>query len=169
MPADTAGTISKSPSALLTDRPHLYWTIRETISRAISRTLCSLRHGFNKTINRVRYQTVITLNIHEAKTHLSQYLAKLKHGQTIVLCRRNTPIAEIRALQSARAKPRSVGLGAGKFALPDSFFDPLPKDVLARFEGKMCEVPAGYLHVLMDCGGQRETFGCCEDCVSGQQ
>lgn len=40
------------------------------------------------------------------------------------------------ALQSVRTKPRPVGLVAGKFSLPDSFFDPLPNDVLTRFEAK---------------------------------
>ena len=39
---------------------------------------------------------MIRLNIHEAKTHLSKYLAKLEKGETILLCRRNEPIAEIR-------------------------------------------------------------------------
>ena len=38
------------------------------------------------------------LNIHEAKTHLSRYLQELVAGETIVLCRRNVPIAEIRLL-----------------------------------------------------------------------
>jgi len=42
---------------------------------------------------------MIRLNIHEAKTHLSRYLARLRPGETIVLCRRNEPIAEIRELR----------------------------------------------------------------------
>jgi len=35
---------------------------------------------------------MIKLNVHEAKTHLSEYFAKLKQGETIVLCKRNRPI-----------------------------------------------------------------------------
>ena len=42
--------------------------------------------------------TMIKLNVHEAKTHLSKYLAKLKAGERILLCKRNHPIAEITAL-----------------------------------------------------------------------
>ena len=38
---------------------------------------------------------MIKLNIHEAKTHLSKYLAKLKAGDRILLCKRNQPVAEI--------------------------------------------------------------------------
>lgn len=39
---------------------------------------------------------MIKLNIHEAKTHLSRYLPALERGETILLCKRNIPIAEIR-------------------------------------------------------------------------
>ena len=79
---------------------------------------------------------MIKLNIHEAKTHLSKYLARLAKGETILLCKRNIPIAEIRALPVALRKRRPIGLGKSAFSLPDSFFEPLPDEVLARFEGK---------------------------------
>lgn len=79
---------------------------------------------------------MIKLNIHEAKTHLSKYLAKLEKGETIVLCRRNIPIAEIRPLPGAATKPRPLGLAKGKVHIPSSFFDPLPDELLELFEGK---------------------------------
>lgn len=69
---------------------------------------------------------MIRLNIHEAKTHLSAYLARLEQGETILLCRRNVPIAEIRPLPKKRAAPRPIGLAKGLFEVPDSFFEPLP-------------------------------------------
>jgi antitoxin (DNA-binding transcriptional repressor) of toxin-antitoxin stability system len=71
---------------------------------------------------------MIRLNIHEAKTHLSRYLARLEGGETIVLCRRNVPIAEIRPLGRRRRRPRPVGLAAGMFVVPESFFEPLPAE-----------------------------------------
>lgn len=76
---------------------------------------------------------MIRLNMHEAKTHLSKYLAKLKQGDVIVLCRRNTPVAEIRALPAARRKPRPLGLAKG-FEVPAAFFEPLPEELLDAFE-----------------------------------
>jgi antitoxin (DNA-binding transcriptional repressor) of toxin-antitoxin stability system len=79
---------------------------------------------------------MIKLNIHEAKTHLSKYLALLEKGETILLCKRNEPIAEIRPLPAQRKEPRPIGLGKGTFTVPDSFFDPLPDDILDLFEGK---------------------------------
>ena len=79
---------------------------------------------------------MIRLNIHEAKTHLSRYLARLEEGETIVLCRRNEPIAEIRALPRAPAKPRPFGLSKGRFSIPPSFFEPLPDEEIAAFGGE---------------------------------
>jgi antitoxin (DNA-binding transcriptional repressor) of toxin-antitoxin stability system len=75
------------------------------------------------------------LNIHEAKTHLSKYLAKLKAGDRIVLCRRNQPVAEITPLPEAPARPRPIGLAKGRVVIPRSFFEPLPEEVLQAFEG----------------------------------
>src|SRR3989344_2020638 len=78
---------------------------------------------------------MIKLNVHEAKTHLSRYLARLKKGQTILLCRRNTPVAEIRPLPSMPEKPRPIGLAKEKFHVPPSFFEPLPKEIINDFRG----------------------------------
>ncbi|MCC7483935.1 MAG: type II toxin-antitoxin system prevent-host-death family antitoxin [Burkholderiales bacterium] len=79
---------------------------------------------------------MIKLNIHQAKTHLSRYLARLKPGDVIQLCRRNVPIAEIRPLPTAPHKPRPLGLASGKVRIHPSFFDPLPDDIVAAFEGR---------------------------------
>jgi antitoxin (DNA-binding transcriptional repressor) of toxin-antitoxin stability system len=78
---------------------------------------------------------MMKLNIHEAKTHLSKYLAKLKAGDRIVLCRRNQPVAEITPLPEAPARPRPIGLAKGRVVVPRSFFEPLPEEVLQTFEG----------------------------------
>lgn len=48
---------------------------------------------------------MLQLNIHEAKTHLSRYLLALEQAETIILCKRNVPIAEIRPLPKTLARP----------------------------------------------------------------
>ncbi len=73
------------------------------------------------------------LNIHEAKTHLSEYLENLARGETILLCKRNKPIAEIRPIRAERVEPRPVGLAKGKFSVPPEFFEPLPDEISAHF------------------------------------
>lgn len=78
---------------------------------------------------------MIKLNIHEAKTHLSRYLARLKPGETLQICKRNTPVAELRALSATPHKPRPIGLAEGQFTVPSSFFEPLPDDLISAFEG----------------------------------
>ena len=79
---------------------------------------------------------MIKLNIHEAKTHLSKYLDRLAAGETILLCRRNVPIAEIRPLPPERSSERSVGLARGIFEVPPSFFEQLPDELTAAFRGE---------------------------------
>lgn len=77
---------------------------------------------------------MIRINIHQAKTHLSRYLPVLAAGETILLCKRNVPIAEIRPIQPIRTSPRPLGLGAAEVGIPDSFFDPLPAELIEDFD-----------------------------------
>ena len=79
---------------------------------------------------------MIKLNIHEAKTHLSRYIGKLIRGESILLCKRNTPLAEIRPLPPQRKIKRPVGLAKGKVRIPGKFFEPLPRDILDSFYGR---------------------------------
>lgn len=78
---------------------------------------------------------MIQVNIHDAKTHLSRYVERVSAGETIILCRRNRPVAEIRPLPQTALEPRPFGLGKGTFTVPPSFFEPLPDDEIAAFEG----------------------------------
>ncbi|MFB3776285.1 MAG: type II toxin-antitoxin system Phd/YefM family antitoxin [Bryobacteraceae bacterium] len=78
---------------------------------------------------------MIRLNVHEAKTHLSGYLARLAKGESILLCKHNTPIAEIRPLPAPRRTKRPLGLAKGAFRVTPEFFKPLPRSVLKAFQG----------------------------------
>ena len=79
---------------------------------------------------------MIRINVHEAKTHLSRYLESVEKGETILLCRRNLPIAEIRPLAKQGHKPRVIGLAKGLFSVPASFFEDLPEEAIAAFHGE---------------------------------
>jgi antitoxin (DNA-binding transcriptional repressor) of toxin-antitoxin stability system len=78
---------------------------------------------------------MLKLNIHEAKTHLSRYLDELAKGEIIILCKRNIPIAEIRPIHPQRKDRRPLGLAKGEFEVTPAFFEPLPDDILAAFDG----------------------------------
>ena len=75
------------------------------------------------------------VNMHDAKTHLSRYLAELTPGESLVLCNRNRPVARLTALTRKAPKPR-IGAAKGEFTVPDSFFEPLPKKILRAFYGE---------------------------------
>jgi antitoxin (DNA-binding transcriptional repressor) of toxin-antitoxin stability system len=83
----------------------------------------------------IYHWVMIRLNIHDAKTHLSAYLARLEKGETIILCKRNVPIAEIRPIKAPPRGKRPIGLAKGKIKIRESFFAPLPDDLLDAFEG----------------------------------
>ena len=83
-------------------------------------------------------QNVVLRNENEVKAHLSEYLRAAESGETVVICRRNVPIADIRALSpKSSASPRPIGLAQdwGE-PLPDSFFESLPTELLAAFGGQ---------------------------------
>ena len=74
------------------------------------------------------------VNVTEAKAQFSRYLKRVEQGETVVVCRRNEPIAEIRALPKSIREPRPVGIDRG-MTIPTAFFEPLPDELLAAFEG----------------------------------
>ncbi len=82
---------------------------------------------------------MIRINITEAKNHLSKYLRRVKKGETIILCERNVPIAEICPIKPESLQLRPIGLDKGRFIVPENFNDPLPDWLLDAFEGKKSE------------------------------
>jgi len=79
---------------------------------------------------------MIRANIHAVKTHLSRYLARVAAGETIVICNRNVPVAEIRPVAARRTARRPVGLAKGTFEILAAFFEPLSEAEMDRWEGK---------------------------------
>lgn len=77
---------------------------------------------------------MIRANVHEIKTHFSEYLAEVEQGETVLICKRNIPIAEIHPLPPRYTELRPVGLAKSAFDIPPSFFDPLPEDILKGFD-----------------------------------
>lgn len=77
----------------------------------------------------------MNVNVVEAKAGLSKLLARVARGETVIICNRNRPVAELRPVRTARKRPRPLGLASGSFVVPDSFFEPLPDEMLRAFEG----------------------------------
>ena len=77
----------------------------------------------------------MNVNVVEAKARLSNLLARVERGETVIICNRNRPVAELCPVRASRKKPRPLGLASGSFVVPDSFFEPLPAKLLHAFEG----------------------------------
>lgn len=67
---------------------------------------------------------MLRVNLHEAKARLSALARRVKAGETIVLCERNKPFAEIRPLPGvAKARKRKLGLMKGMAELGPEFWE----------------------------------------------
>ena len=76
-----------------------------------------------------------TVNIHEAKTHLSRLLSRVAAGEEIVILKAGKPVARLVPIAEAPRK-RRLGMDAGRVFIADDFDAPLPADLLAAFEGE---------------------------------
>lgn len=77
-----------------------------------------------------------SVNIHEAKTHLSRLVEEVAGGEEIVIAKAGKPVARLTAPGRAR-KPRKLGWLSGKLVVPEDFDEPLPKAVLASFDARL--------------------------------
>lgn len=77
--------------------------------------------------------------VHQAKTQLSKLLAQAEAGEEVIIARGKAPA--VRLTPIARAAPatgvgeRKPGAWKGRFEWTDSFFDPLPAEEQALWEG----------------------------------
>ena len=81
------------------------------------------------------YMDMIRTNIHTLKAHLSEFLKETQKGETVLVCKRNIPLAKIVPVSEHQRTPRSIGLAKGEFSVPRDFNDPLEDDELNAFFG----------------------------------
>ncbi|MDP1536772.1 MAG: type II toxin-antitoxin system prevent-host-death family antitoxin [Burkholderiales bacterium] len=75
-----------------------------------------------------------TINIHEAKTHLSRFVDQAAAGEEIIIARAGKPVARLVSLVAATAASRTLGLGKGKFFLPEGFDTMSAAEIQGMFE-----------------------------------
>ena len=74
-----------------------------------------------------------TVNVHEAKTHLSRLLERVEAGEEVVIARAGRPVARLVPFVP-RTTPREPGVWRGSVALANDF-DHTPETLLDDFEG----------------------------------
>lgn len=65
------------------------------------------------------------VNMHEAKTRLSELVAAAERGEEVLIARAGTPAARLVAI-TAEHPPVLLGVLAGQIDVPDEFDEPLP-------------------------------------------
>ncbi len=64
------------------------------------------------------------VNLYEFKSHFSDYARRVKEGETVILCERNVPIAEVRPIAKGTRTPRPApGLFNDVISVDAAFFD----------------------------------------------
>jgi prevent-host-death family protein len=84
---------------------------------------------------------MLMVNIYDAKARLSEYLEAVSRGERVLICKRNRPVAELRAVEQKRTEPRPIGGETGVVVRP-SFFEPLPDEFLEAFDAGAVYPPA---------------------------
>lgn len=63
-----------------------------------------------------------TVNIHEAKTHLSRLVDKAAGGEPFVIAKSGKPLVKVVPIEEAPEKPvHRIGFMAGQVTIPDDF------------------------------------------------
>lgn len=70
------------------------------------------------------------VNMHQAKTELSQLVAKALHGEDVVIMRSGKPVARLVPIY----QERRPGLARNRVHIGEDFDSPLPEDILDSFE-----------------------------------
>jgi len=76
-----------------------------------------------------------TVNIHEAKTHLSRLIEEASKGESFVIAKAGKPVVRVTAIESpSGAQIRRLGFLEGNISVPDDF-DRMGQEEIDRMFG----------------------------------
>ena len=77
-----------------------------------------------------------TVNIHEAKTHLSRLIEKASHGESFIIAKAGKPMVKVTAIDAEPVKaPRRLGFMKGMGKIPDDFDTMYAEEIARMFNG----------------------------------
>ncbi len=79
---------------------------------------------------------VATFNISYAKAHFVELLDRAGRGEDVVITRRSVPIARLVGIQPKQKQRARAGALRGRIKFDERFFEPLPDDELALWNGE---------------------------------
>lgn len=104
------------------------WLDREILKKWLGRSVAQL-------VNLVYYITMTIINVFEAKTRLSQLLARVKNGEEIIIGKNGEPVAVLVPYKRKGSKRKLGGLKKG-YWMSENFNDPLPLELFLGEEKK---------------------------------
>ncbi len=76
-----------------------------------------------------------TVNMHEAKTHLSRLVEAAAKGESFIIARAGKPIVKVIALETPDTRHR-IGFLAGQISVPDDFDSMGSDEIRTLFSGR---------------------------------
>lgn len=78
-----------------------------------------------------------TVNMHEAKTHLSRLVERAASGEPFIIAKAGKPLVKVVPLDAAEEKkPRRIGFMKGQIKVPDDFDTMMADEIEEMFYGK---------------------------------
>jgi prevent-host-death family protein len=78
-----------------------------------------------------------TVNIHEAKTHLSRLLQEAVDGEPFVIAKAGKPLVKVTRIDEPEVSPKKrLGFASGSFSVPDDFDTMGAEEISRLFEGE---------------------------------
>ena len=79
---------------------------------------------------------MVSVNIHEAKTHLSRLIERAANGETVIIAKAGKPVVKLTALDVPTGRTRRrLGFMQGQFSVPDDFDSMGSAEIERTFNG----------------------------------
>ena len=75
-----------------------------------------------------------TVNIHEAKTHLSRLVARVARGESFIIAKAGKPLARVIPIEAKESPGDRLGFMKGEMVVPKDF-DEMGRDEIATLFG----------------------------------
>ena len=78
-----------------------------------------------------------TINIHQAKTHLSRLVEKAARGEAFIIAKAGKPMVKVVPLEAEERKPvKRIGFMEGEIQVPDDFNEMGADEIQKMFYGE---------------------------------
>lgn len=83
---------------------------------------------------------MLMVNIAEAKAKLSEFVEAVSRGERVLICNRNKPVAELRAIEPAPTEARDLSpMYPGQTFMTDGFFEPMTEaELRGWYDAPVC-------------------------------